>query len=193
MDPAPEDLMARQEAVVREHMASENELRFDDTLATFPGTSPSGPVRSTTGSTRSRPTTPPRERCSPINATRSGPSTPPSGPWWWSSICWEPTPGRWPERNRRGGPFAVRWSPSSSSRANGSCARGCTSTRGRSTASWGPGHKPFRATPGAHDAPTTATPVPVARPPGREATPARDHPRTGHRRGARHHSSAGAG
>jgi predicted ester cyclase len=29
------DRQARQEAVVREHMASENELRFDDTLATF--------------------------------------------------------------------------------------------------------------------------------------------------------------
>ena len=35
MDTALEDLMARQEAVVREHMASENELRFEDTLATF--------------------------------------------------------------------------------------------------------------------------------------------------------------
>jgi steroid delta-isomerase-like uncharacterized protein len=29
------DLKERQMAVVREHMASENELRFDDTLATF--------------------------------------------------------------------------------------------------------------------------------------------------------------
>ena len=29
------DWKQRQEAVVREHMASENELRFDDTLATF--------------------------------------------------------------------------------------------------------------------------------------------------------------
>ncbi|HXQ61275.1 MAG TPA: ester cyclase [Acidimicrobiales bacterium] len=29
------DLTERREAVVREHMASENELRFDDTLATF--------------------------------------------------------------------------------------------------------------------------------------------------------------
>src|ERR1700733_13476110 len=35
MDGALEDLMARQEAVVRQHMASENELRFEDTLATF--------------------------------------------------------------------------------------------------------------------------------------------------------------
>jgi predicted ester cyclase len=35
MDAAGDDLMARQEAVVREHMASENELRFEDTLATF--------------------------------------------------------------------------------------------------------------------------------------------------------------
>jgi predicted ester cyclase len=35
MDAALEDLMARQEAVVRAHMASENELRFEDTLATF--------------------------------------------------------------------------------------------------------------------------------------------------------------
>jgi predicted ester cyclase len=30
-----EDLRSRREAVVREHMASENEGRFDDTLATF--------------------------------------------------------------------------------------------------------------------------------------------------------------
>jgi predicted ester cyclase len=29
------DWKARQDAVVREHMASENEVRFDDTLATF--------------------------------------------------------------------------------------------------------------------------------------------------------------
>jgi hypothetical protein len=35
MDATPDDLSERQEAVVREHMASENELRFDDTLATF--------------------------------------------------------------------------------------------------------------------------------------------------------------
>lgn len=35
MDAATEELMARREAVVRQHMASENELRFDDTLATF--------------------------------------------------------------------------------------------------------------------------------------------------------------
>jgi predicted ester cyclase len=35
MEAALEDLMARQEAVVRQHMASENELRFEDTLATF--------------------------------------------------------------------------------------------------------------------------------------------------------------
>jgi steroid delta-isomerase-like uncharacterized protein len=32
---AHSDLKERQMAVVREHMASENELRFDDTLATF--------------------------------------------------------------------------------------------------------------------------------------------------------------
>jgi predicted ester cyclase len=32
---APVDWRQRQEAVVREHMASENEGRFDDTLATF--------------------------------------------------------------------------------------------------------------------------------------------------------------
>ena len=31
----PDDLRSRREAVVREHMASENEHRFDDTLATF--------------------------------------------------------------------------------------------------------------------------------------------------------------
>ena len=31
----PTDLRGRREAVVREHMASENERRFDDTLATF--------------------------------------------------------------------------------------------------------------------------------------------------------------
>jgi steroid delta-isomerase-like uncharacterized protein len=35
MDTVPTSLTQRQEAVVREHMASENELRFDDTLATF--------------------------------------------------------------------------------------------------------------------------------------------------------------
>ncbi len=35
MDAARPDLTRRQEAVVREHMTSENELRFDDTLATF--------------------------------------------------------------------------------------------------------------------------------------------------------------
>jgi predicted ester cyclase len=35
MDAAQADLRQRQEAVVREHMVSENELRFDDTLATF--------------------------------------------------------------------------------------------------------------------------------------------------------------
>ncbi len=35
MDAPPADLSERQEAVVREHMAAENELRFDDTLATF--------------------------------------------------------------------------------------------------------------------------------------------------------------
>jgi predicted ester cyclase len=33
--PGPADLVRRREAVVREHMASENEHRFDDTLATF--------------------------------------------------------------------------------------------------------------------------------------------------------------
>jgi steroid delta-isomerase-like uncharacterized protein len=35
MDAERDSLAARQEAVVREHMASENESRFDDTLATF--------------------------------------------------------------------------------------------------------------------------------------------------------------
>ena len=35
MSSAPSDLRSRREAVVREHMASENEHRFDDTLATF--------------------------------------------------------------------------------------------------------------------------------------------------------------
>ncbi len=35
METAQARLKERQEAVVREHMASENELRFDDTLATF--------------------------------------------------------------------------------------------------------------------------------------------------------------
>lgn len=35
MDTAPASLIERQEAVVREHMASENEGRFDDTLTTF--------------------------------------------------------------------------------------------------------------------------------------------------------------
>lgn len=35
MDAAGAELRRRQEAVVREHMVSENELRFDDTLATF--------------------------------------------------------------------------------------------------------------------------------------------------------------
>jgi len=35
MDASPADLSERQVDVVREHMASENELRFDDTLATF--------------------------------------------------------------------------------------------------------------------------------------------------------------
>jgi predicted ester cyclase len=35
MDAEPTDWTQRQDAVVREHMASENELRFDDTLATF--------------------------------------------------------------------------------------------------------------------------------------------------------------
>jgi predicted ester cyclase len=35
MDATRADLRTRQEAVVREHMASENESRFDDTLATF--------------------------------------------------------------------------------------------------------------------------------------------------------------
>ena len=35
MGEAPADLRSRREAVVREHMASENESRFDDTLATF--------------------------------------------------------------------------------------------------------------------------------------------------------------
>jgi predicted ester cyclase len=34
-DGADTDWKARQDAVVREHMASENESRFDDTLATF--------------------------------------------------------------------------------------------------------------------------------------------------------------
>ncbi len=33
--PSSPDLRTRREAVVREHMASENENRFDDTLATF--------------------------------------------------------------------------------------------------------------------------------------------------------------
>jgi len=32
---APAELQSRRAAVVREHMASENELRFDDTLSTF--------------------------------------------------------------------------------------------------------------------------------------------------------------
>ncbi|HXQ44128.1 MAG TPA: ester cyclase [Acidimicrobiales bacterium] len=35
MDAGRTELTRRREAVVREHMASENELRFDDTLATF--------------------------------------------------------------------------------------------------------------------------------------------------------------
>ncbi|MGD0381001.1 MAG: ester cyclase [Acidimicrobiales bacterium] len=35
MSTSPPDLRRRREAVVREHMASENESRFDDTLATF--------------------------------------------------------------------------------------------------------------------------------------------------------------
>jgi len=35
MDGSAPDLQVRREAVVREHMASENESRFDDTLATF--------------------------------------------------------------------------------------------------------------------------------------------------------------
>jgi predicted ester cyclase len=35
MEPSPPDLRSRRRAVVLEHMASENELRFDDTLATF--------------------------------------------------------------------------------------------------------------------------------------------------------------
>ena len=35
MDDTGTDWKTRQEAVVREHMASENESRFDDTLATF--------------------------------------------------------------------------------------------------------------------------------------------------------------
>jgi predicted ester cyclase len=35
MDGSPPDLQVRREAVVRAHMASENESRFDDTLATF--------------------------------------------------------------------------------------------------------------------------------------------------------------
>jgi predicted ester cyclase len=34
-DLSPPDLRRRREAVVREHMASENESRFDDTLRTF--------------------------------------------------------------------------------------------------------------------------------------------------------------
>ena len=35
MGSVPPDLRSRREAVVREHMDSENESRFDDTLATF--------------------------------------------------------------------------------------------------------------------------------------------------------------
>ncbi|HUY20741.1 MAG TPA: ester cyclase [Acidimicrobiales bacterium] len=35
MSSPPADLRTSREAVVREHMAAENELRFDDTLATF--------------------------------------------------------------------------------------------------------------------------------------------------------------
>jgi len=35
MSPSPPDLRRRRQDVVREHMAAENELRFDDTLATF--------------------------------------------------------------------------------------------------------------------------------------------------------------
>ncbi len=35
MGSVPPDLRSRREAVVREHMHSENESRFDDTLATF--------------------------------------------------------------------------------------------------------------------------------------------------------------
>lgn len=131
------ELRDARDAVIREHMESENRLDFDATLATFdrPRYELVATGQVFDGEDEVRQYYAGSRRAFPDQRNESTRFATPRTPFWSSSTCSAPTSATSPATLRRAGSSAAAWRRCSSSQAIASPVSGCTSTRARSSAS----------------------------------------------------------